>query len=67
MKEDLREKSKTSLEKTGNIETEANELLRGNKIEVPTSVRVRNRVQNHVQNSDQIRVQNSVQNHVRKT
>ena len=28
MKEDLREKSKTSLEKTGNIETEANELLR---------------------------------------
>ena len=27
MKEDLREKSKTSLEKTGNIETEANELL----------------------------------------
>ena len=28
MKENLREKSKTSLEKTGNIETEANELLR---------------------------------------
>ena len=28
MKEDLREQSKTSLEKTGNIETEANELLR---------------------------------------
>ena len=36
MKEYLREKSKTSLEKTGNIETEANELLRGNKIGVPT-------------------------------
>ena len=36
MKEDLREKSKKSLEKTGNIETEANELLRGNKIDVPT-------------------------------
>ena len=36
MKEDLREKSKTSLEKTGNIETEANELLRGNKVDVPT-------------------------------
>ena len=36
MKEVLREKSKTSLEKTGNIETEANELLRGNKIDVPT-------------------------------
>ena len=28
MKEDLRERSKTSLEKTDNIETEANELLR---------------------------------------
>ena len=27
MKEDLREQSKTSLEKTGYIETEANELL----------------------------------------
>ena len=28
MKEELREQSKTSLEKTGNIKTEANELLR---------------------------------------
>ena len=36
LKEDLREKSKTSFEKTGNIETEANELLRGNKIDVLT-------------------------------
>ena len=36
MKGDLREKSKTSLEKIGNIETEANELLRGNKIDVLT-------------------------------
>ena len=36
MKEDLKEKSKLSLEKTGNIETEANELLRRNKIGVPT-------------------------------
>ena len=36
MKEDLREKSKTSLEKTGNIETDANELLRGNEIDVLT-------------------------------
>ena len=36
MKEDLREKCKMSLEKTGNIETDANELLRGNKIGVPT-------------------------------
>ena len=36
MKEDLREKSKMNLEKTGNIETEANELFRRNKIVVPT-------------------------------
>ena len=36
MTEDLREKSKNSLEKIDNIETEANELLRGNKIDVPT-------------------------------
>ena len=36
MKEDLREKSKMSLEKTSNIETEANELLRGNKNDVPS-------------------------------
>ena len=35
MKDDLREKSKTSLEKTGNIETEANELLRRNEIRDP--------------------------------
>ena len=36
MKEDHSEKSKMSLEKTGNIETEANELLRRNNIGVPT-------------------------------
>ena len=36
MTEDLREKSKTSLEKTCNIETEANKLLRGYKIDVLT-------------------------------
>ena len=36
MKEDLRGKSKMSLEKIDNIENEANELLRGNKINVPT-------------------------------
>ena len=36
MKEDLRVKFKISLDKTGNIETEANELLRGNKIDVLT-------------------------------
>ena len=36
LKEDLKEKSKTSLEKPGNIETEANGLLRRNNIGVPT-------------------------------
>ena len=36
IKEDLRVKSKMSIEKTGNIETEANELLRRNKIDVST-------------------------------
>ena len=36
MKEDLREKSKMNLEITGNIENEANEFLRRNKIGVPT-------------------------------
>ena len=39
MKEDVREKSKMILDKTDNIETEANELLRGD-----------NCVQNSVQN-----------------
>ena len=34
-KEDLSENSKTSLEKTGNIKTEANDLLRPNNIGVP--------------------------------
>ena len=48
MKKDLRIKSKSSLEKTSNIETEANKLLTGNRIGVPTLVRVQNRVQNHV-------------------
>ena len=36
MKVDIRVKSRMSLEKTGNIETEANELFRGNKTGVPT-------------------------------
>ena len=40
MKEEFRIQSKTSLENTGNIESDANELLRGNKIGVPTWVRV---------------------------
>ena len=35
VKEDLRIKSKTSLAKTGNIETEANELHRRNRIGDP--------------------------------
>ena len=36
MNDDLKVKSKMTLEKTDNIETEANELLRGNKIGGPT-------------------------------
>ena len=36
MREDLREKSKMGLEKAGNTVTESNELLRRNKIGVPT-------------------------------
>ena len=40
MKEDLREKSNMSLEKAGKIETEADELLRRNKIGVPTWIHV---------------------------
>ena len=72
MKEDFRIKSKTTLEKTGNIETQANELLRGNKLGVPAWVYARNHVQNHVQNHiqnhvrnhDQNHIQNHVQNHV---
>ena len=36
MKEDIRVKSMMSLEKTGNVETEVNELLRRNKNGVPT-------------------------------
>ena len=63
MKEDLREKSKMSLEKTGNIDTEANELLRGNKIGVPFWVHVHVHVQNHVQNHVRNHVQNYVQSH----
>ena len=36
MKEDLRENLMMRFEKIGNIETEANELIRRNKIGVPT-------------------------------
>ena len=49
------------MKKTGNIETEANELRRGNKIRVPTSVCVRNHEQNLPQNHGQNHVQNHVQ------
>ena len=64
MNEDLREKSKICLEKAGNTETEANELLRRNKIGVPTWVHVQNYIQNHVPNHVQNHVWNHVQNHV---
>ena len=64
MKEDLRIKSKTRFEKSGNIETAANELFRGNKIGVPTWVRVQNHVQNNVQNQVQNHVQTLIQTHV---
>ena len=50
MKDDLKIKSKTSHDKTGNIETEANAILRGNKIGIPSWVRVQNLVQNRIQN-----------------
>ena len=66
LKEDLRIKSKTSFKKTGNIETDANDLLLGYKIGVPTSVHVQNRVRNRGQNYVQYHVQSHVQNHVRK-
>ena len=46
------------MKKTGNIETEAHELLRGNTIGVLTWVRVQKHVQKHVQNH--------VQNHAWK-
>ena len=48
MKEDLRIKSKTILEKTGNIETEASVLFNGNTTSIPTWTHVQNHVQNHV-------------------
>ena len=68
IKEDLREKSKTSLEKTGNTETEANELLRGNKIDVLTSIVFvfETVFKNHVQTSIQNRIQNRIQKSVKK-
>ena len=50
MKEDLRIKSKTSLEKTGDIETEACVLFKRNTTTTPTWTYVQNHVQNHDQN-----------------
>ena len=49
MKEDLRIKSKTSLEKTGNIETAASVLFNRNTT-TATWTHVQNHVQNHIQN-----------------
>ena len=66
MKEDLREKSKMNLEKTGKIEFEANELLRRKKNWCSDLTSCQNRVQNRAQNHVQNRLQNCVQNHVRK-
>ena len=62
MKENLRNKSKMSFEKTGNIETEANDLLRRKKICVPTWEHVQNHAQNYAQN----RVVSHALNRVRK-
>ena len=44
MKEDLRIKYKTSLEKTGKIETEASFLLNRNTTTIPTLTHVQNYV-----------------------
>ena len=65
MKEDLRIKSKTSLEKTGNIEAEASVLFNRNTTNISNGTHVQIHVQNHVQSRVQNQVQNRVQNHVR--
>ena len=66
MKEDLRIKSKTSLENIGNIETEASDLFNRNmKYEtIPTWTHVQNHDQNHVQNHGQNHGQNHAENYV---
>ena len=64
MKDDLRIRSKTSVEKTGNIETEASVLFNRNTTTIPTWTHVQNPVQNRVQNRVWNNVQNHVQNHV---
>ena len=55
-----------SLTKTGNIETEASELINRNTTTIPTCTHVQNHVRNQVQNHVQNSVQNGVRNHVRK-
>ena len=65
MKEELRIKSKTSLEKTDNTEIEASFLFNRNTTTIPTWTDVENHVQNHVQNHVSNRVQNHVQTRVR--
>ena len=56
MKEDIRIKSKTSLEKTGNIETEVSVLFNRNTTTIQTSTHVQNHDQNHFQNRVQTRI-----------
>ena len=62
MKEDIRIKSKTSLEKSGNIETEASVQFKRNTTTTAWT-HIQNHVQNHVQNCVENSVQNCVQNH----
>ena len=59
---DLRIKYKSSLEKTGNRETEASVLFNWNN----TTTLTWTHVQNHVQNCVENHVQNHAQNHLRK-
>ena len=82
MKENFRIKSKTSLKKTGNLESEAsvlfNRIRQLHRLEHIFKTMLKNRVQNRVENHDrnrvanhdrnrvQNRVQKRVRNHVRK-
>ena len=62
-KEELRIKSRRSLDKTGNIETEPSVLFNRKKKTIPSQTHAQIRVHNHVQNYVQICVQNCVKNH----
>ena len=67
MKEDLRIKSKPSLEKTGNIETKVSvliEIRQLHRLEHMFKPMFKNRVQNRVENNHQNRVQNHDPNRV---